>query len=132
MAHRRKIALLAAMSALTVAAAPAAGAKDLTVTAQRAAEDRLVERVSYRDLNLVAAAGQRTLERRVRKAAHNVCAPLFSGGADLDYFGCRNLAWDGAEPQIARAIERAHQIAATGRSDLPDVAIAISASSALR
>lgn len=126
------LAILAATSAVLAVSSPAASAKDLTVTGQRPSEDHLVERVSYRDLNLAAVPGQRTLERRVRKATHTVCAPLYTGGPDLNYSDCRSLAWAGAKPQMALAIERAQQIAANGRSDLPEVAISISASSALR
>jgi hypothetical protein len=38
---------------------------------------------------------------------------------------CRGYAWRGAKPQIASAIERAQQIAATGSSTIAAVAITI-------
>jgi UrcA family protein len=124
----RRTILGAAVAALTpiLLASPAlAGPRDVTITARAPAPDQLQERVSYADLNLAAVQGQRSLQRRVRRATATVCAPLFSGGADIDYERCRDYAWDGAVPQMAQAFRRAEEIALAGRSSIPPVAIAV-------
>jgi hypothetical protein len=38
---------------------------------------------------------------------------------------CSGLAWDGARPQILRAVQRAREIAATGSSSIAAAAITI-------
>lgn len=79
-------------------------------------------RVSYRDLNLASAKGERRLNRRVASAAQTVCEPYFS---DFERTSCQDYAWTGARPQIAMAVQRAKEIAMTGTSSIPLVAIAI-------
>jgi UrcA family protein len=83
--------------------------------------------VSYADLNLVMTGDQKRLVYRVRAAVRDVCQesvglmpPKF-----LDQ-QCRAFAWDGAEPQIDRAIQRAREIAATGSSSIAAGSISIS------
>jgi UrcA family protein len=83
--------------------------------------------VSYSDLNLVQPAGLKTLNRRVNSAVREVCRE--SVGPSGDFYiemGCRSLAWDGARPQIDRAVERALQIAANGYSNIAPVSISLS------
>jgi hypothetical protein len=41
--------------------------------------------------------------------------------------GCVSYAWKGARPQIAMAVARARQLALTGTTNIPLVAIAITA-----
>jgi UrcA family protein len=82
--------------------------------------------VSYADLDLTAAAGQKQLKRRVGTAVYDVCEGSESyANFQSDGF-CRTAAWDRAKPQIARAIERAHLLAANGIKDTSAQAIAIS------
>ena len=123
-------AACAALALTLLATASLAVAKDVTVTAR--IDDRLVQRVSYADLNLAMQSGRHVLERRVRRASHNVCEPL-SGtgfGANFAYNDCRHGALDGARPQMELAYRRATEIAARGSSSIPPVAIAIVAGGA--
>lgn len=87
-------------------------------------------RVSFADLNLASTAGQKTLDRRVGGAVRSVCLEA-TGPNPLDWaeYACRADAWRGAKPQMARAIERAQQLAANGSSSIAPVAITISVSS---
>lgn len=126
----RRMAASAAFAFL-LAGGTAAAAKDVTVIGQRAEEDRLTERVGYSDLDLTSTKDRSKLQRRVRLASSNVCAPVNSGAFTLNFHMCRNEAIAGAKPQMERAFARAAQLAATGRSDLPEVAIAVRASTAL-
>jgi hypothetical protein len=82
-----------------------------------------IERVSYRDLNLAMARDQQRLIRRVGFAVSQLCP-------DIAYVGdprCRPYAWERAKPQIARAVDRAKQIARSDFSTIAPVAIVISA-----
>jgi UrcA family protein len=120
--------MCAAASTALVLVVGAAGAAaqstpSATVIGQRA-DDGLSVRVSYRDLNLASAKDERILNRRVGSATHVVCEPHFS---NLERADCVTYAWRGARPQIAMAIQRAREIALTGTSGIPLVAIAISA-----
>lgn len=120
-----------AAAAFLISTGASASQRDVTITGQRADEDRLVERVGYGDLDLTSAKDRSKLQRRVRLASSNVCAPLNSGAFSLGFNLCRNEAIAGARPQMERAFERAAQLAATGHSDLPEVAIAVRASTAV-
>ena len=77
-----------------------------------------IERVPYGDLNLLTRAGQDSLHRRVSRAVERVC--LYDNGrwyglGEPDYNHCTWGAWNGARPQMAGAIYRAHQFAYYGR-----------------
>ena len=87
--------------------------------------DLPTRRVSYADLNLARQDGQRTLNLRVGAAISDVCGD--SGLYTLGFRNveCRSTAWAGAKPQVANAIQRATDIAATGHSALPVAAITI-------
>jgi UrcA family protein len=90
--------------------------------------DVRTERVSYADLNLAASAGERKLVRRVSDAVKRVC--LYRDGTiglqSNGYTICADGAWDGANPQIAQAVQRAKDIAMTGKSSIAAAAITIS------
>ena len=91
-------------------------------------EDFVVRRVSYADLNLASAPGERTLNRRVAGAVMDVCNEAVGGNStDLVYRDCATGAWQGARPQISLALQRAHEIATTGSSSIVTVAIAVGA-----
>jgi UrcA family protein len=97
------------------------------VTAEQS--DYVTRRVSYADLNLASASGQRSLHGRVRGAVRGVCTEVTGGGATSiylrDYARCSTEAWGGARPQITRAIKRAQDIALTGSSTIASTAITI-------
>jgi UrcA family protein len=94
-------------------------------------QDVAVRRVSYADLDLASLSGEKTLNRRVGRAVNSVCLEAVGQQAHdlyvmVDNMRCTRGAWDGARPQIARAVERARQIAATGSSTIAASAIVIS------
>ena len=92
----------------------------------------VVRHVSYADLDLALPAGVESLNDRVNFAIGDVCteANLWDSGSFAFKTGkmkCSNNAWNGARPQIARAVQRGQDIAATGSSPITAVAISISA-----
>jgi UrcA family protein len=109
----------------TAAAAPARQTGDIKVVSHRqVSEEAMTEKVSYADLDLTKSRGVRKLNARVDGAVSRVCF-------GFDYIdsetkaNCREYAWNGAKPQIERAVTRAHEIAATGFSNIAPVAIVI-------
>jgi UrcA family protein len=101
----------------------------ITVTAPW--EEVVVRHVSYADLNLASAPGQQMLNRRVNSAVSDLCNEA-TGGPDgsvsfkFSMMKCSSEAWNGARPQIDRAVQRARDIAYTGTSALAAAAIIIS------
>ncbi len=133
MKHEHFWMMCAAAAATATVIGGAAGAaradptqKPITVVAQRDTELGLTTRVSYRDLNLAAAHDVRILNRRVGSATREVCEPVGNYTGSDSFSDCLSFAWAGARPQIARAVLRAHEMAATGSSAIPLVAISIS------
>lgn len=61
------------MTKFTLLAAAIALATSATTAAQPQVQETASIRVATRDLNLTSAAGQRTLERRVARAASELC-----------------------------------------------------------
>ena len=109
----------------TAFAAPQKNGKEIRVTAPVDPDTR-TQRVSYKDLNLTLASHQRTLNGRVGRAVTWVCEPMDNeAGYSRDFRMCKSGAWGSARPQIALAIQRAHEIAATGTSTIPPVAIVL-------
>ena len=110
--------------ALLVGLGTAAMAQDATVFGDRLSEDLVTESVSYADLDLASAIGERALNRRVSGAVRRVC----DGEREIPRTAiCRTVARRGAQPQIDLAIARATQMAANGTSSIPAVAIVIAA-----
>ena len=98
-----------------------------TVVTAPSREGVPTRRVGYADLNLASLAGQRTLHRRVNFAVHGVCEESVGPRTDLlADRACKATAWNGAEPQIGRAIRRARDIAMRGRSTIAAAAIMVS------
>jgi len=132
MSTRSVILRLAAASGVTVAiltgAATAAQAQKAPVTVYAPA-DIHTARVGYADLNLADEVGQSILKARVSEAASKVCGVfLYQPRLSIeDRSTCVAGAVAGARPQVARAMERARQIAANGFTTLPAVAIRVSA-----
>ena len=112
---RSRLAGMAAatfMGAASIAAAVAPASAQtshskgpVVVTAPR--ENPLVEHVAFADLSLTSRAGQSALYRRVAAAVDRVCPGLDEDGFFYDTLGCKDFAWDGARPQISRAITAA-------------------------
>lgn len=123
-------ALLAAFATTFVvfAATAPAIAKDRAITVVATEERVPVRFVSYRDLDLAKSEDEQILVKRVRHAARNVCvesAPEDPFTSSM-FLTCRSSAWQGARPQIVRAVTRAREIAANGWSAIAPVAITIS------
>jgi len=132
MTYRMTFAMLAAVATttgtLTMIAAPAvAKGQPIVVTAS---EDELVRHVAYADLQLASAQGESLLNRRVDRAIASLCSEATD---ELDRSlqlriakgSCHSGAWDGARPQIALAVQRAHDIAMTGSSTIAATTIVI-------
>jgi UrcA family protein len=103
----------------------------VVVTAPPEEADLVVRRVSYADLDLALPAGRTTLHERVGFAIGDVCseANLFDNGSPEFKSGvmkCSNRAWTNANPQMARAFQRANEIAASGFSPIAAATISIS------
>lgn len=123
-----RILSLCAACALTGAGlmtfeSPALGKNPVTVEAPRT--DAISTRVSYADLNLASLGGAATLHRRVGSAVNWVCVETNPGSVQFEKQGCRNFAWKGARPQIARAVQRAREMASTGQSSIAAAAITL-------
>lgn len=128
----KSISVLAAIlftTSMFISGPAQAGHRTLTVTAKKAVSDLPQKRVSYVDLNLTSASGEKTLYRRVSSAVNFVCGVNQSErdlGQLADAAHCTNIAWDGAKPQILTAIGRARNEAANPtHSSLPLAAIMI-------
>ena len=120
---------LAIGSAALLAAGPAfAGQGKPVVVYGEAVENVRTVRVSYADLDLASAKGERELSARVGGAVQQVC--LFGvDGPRLQssgYHECAGEAWTSARPQMANAIARANEIALNGKSSIAAAAITIS------
>jgi UrcA family protein len=89
---------------VTIAVSPAQ-AENLVVSADRNAT--LTTTVRYSDLNLASARGREQLDRRVRGAIRQVCGEpvIMPLSQRLSERRCVSGAWQGAEPQVAAAIE---------------------------
>lgn len=128
--YRKTAAVLSGVTASLLVAAAASAAQETPVVIYGEPENVRTERVTYADLNLIDQGDQRKLNLRVTGAVKRVC--LYensrSGLQDLGYYNCAGNARDGAEPQIARAIQRARDIAMTGQSSIAASAITINLS----
>lgn len=133
-----KILSMCAATAITTGAivlmaphASAAPRQPLVVTAP--SPDLVVRHVSYADLNLAVSSGEHTLNRRVGNAVTSVCneavgPDTLNLASTIANMRCSRSAWDGARPQIARAVQRAREIAMTGSSTIAASAITIAIS----
>lgn len=123
----KAIFVSALSSAILLGAATPAAARDRTVVVTATNQGDTTRRVTYRDLNLASAPGERTLAKRVGHAVSRLCFdPAGGSRGDLHEAGvCRSAAWDGAQPQIDRAVRRAREIAANGGSAIAPVTIKV-------
>jgi len=120
------ISLAAGMALALTATSAAAADRDVTVVAPPP-EGSLSERVSYVDLDLASRSGIEILSTRVGGAVYRVCSPLDQRSTFAEHGACRSFAWNGARPQMDRAIARARQLASTGTTSIAPVAILIAA-----
>ncbi len=108
-----------------------APAKPSQVVVVEPGNEIVVRHISYADLNLASDGGMQTLQSRVRGGISDLCAEAVSAAqGSFTYNGyslkCRSSAWNQAKPQVARAVQRAREIALTGSSTLAATAITIS------
>lgn len=90
--------------------------------------DNPTRAVRYADLALASLEGQKMLKRRVASAVSSVCNEAVGETRELsDDRACHDFAWEGARPQMALAIQRARDIAATGSSSIAAAAVTITA-----
>ena len=118
-----------AVSLSGFAVAQPAFAKDRPVVVV-ANPDIVTREISYADLNLASASGERTLNHRVSGAIGSLCSEATGGnhGYLVSNFArktCNKTAWDQARPQMANAAQRARDVALTGTSSIAAVAITI-------
>ena len=124
-------AVAISLGGLFIIAPPASGKSPIVVVAPQDLQDVVVRHISYADLNLASATGERTLNRRVDGAVSDLCLEA-TGGNDGSFSfksnmkKCDSRAWGEARPQIGRAVQRAHDVASTGKSSIAAVAITIS------
>jgi UrcA family protein len=121
-------ATLIAAIALAAAALPVHAGTPRALVIIADAEDSVTRHVSYADLNLAAAAGERTLNQRVGNAVTDVCNEAVGGAStSFQYRNCLGGAWGRARPQVELAVQRGREIAANGSSAIGAVAITIAA-----
>ena len=130
LSHCRLAPITALAAALTglAGAAPVVARQPIVVEAPNP-ENVVSRHISYNDLNLSAAAGELTLDRRVKYAVNSLCSEVTDGLNSTTWLGhgdtrkCSASAWGQARPQIALAVQRAREIASTGMSSIPAAAI---------
>jgi len=121
-------AIFVASAAIATVANPAEARKG-PVVVTGPSSDTVTRRVSYRDLNLASLPDQKILNKRVRGAVSGVCYEAPGPSPNFhSQMACRDEAWRGARPQIANAVLRAQQIAATGQSLIAVSAITLTLS----
>jgi UrcA family protein len=95
---------LSAPVAIVMSMGSAQAREGIVITAEPDALVRTL-RVGFGDIDLSAAEGQDTLNRRVSLAVREVCAA--PDQFLLSELPCKRAAWSDARPQIANAVERA-------------------------
>jgi UrcA family protein len=102
-------------------------AKPVVVTAPERDTDTVRRSVYYGDLNLASMSGEKMLNERVASAVRGVCREITGPNADLHIdMACRWEASAFARPQVSDAVQRAREIASTGKSSIAAAAIVIS------
>jgi UrcA family protein len=111
-------------ASLIASVAVAGPPRNLIMIAQ---PQNLVERrIAYADLNLVAASGERILNRRIGHEVDSLCNEAVQGTTtSLEYRNCESEAWRSARPQVSLAVKRAHEFATAGSSLSDATAITI-------
>jgi len=128
-AFSRCVAVGATLLVSSLSTPAVAGNQPIVVPAP-SRDEIVVRHVSYADLNLAAAAGERTLVGRVRYAVNDLCSEVV-GGSPRSFMlrpaeaRCSGASWDQARPQIDLAVRRAREIALTGKSSIVAAALII-------
>jgi UrcA family protein len=97
-------AIAMGVSLIGIASASAAPPLQNVVIEAERIDPSLQRRVSYRDLNLAFAPGQRTLKKRILHTASGLCWDL-NGRYGVDQ--CTDYAVRSTDEQVAQAITRA-------------------------
>ena len=74
-----------------------------------------IRHVSFADLNLAGKSDRKVLTHRVEDAVSDACDEAL--GPSANYYaevGCWKSTWRKTQPQLARAVQRAQEMAATG------------------
>jgi len=108
--------MVAAAMAITATASDGRPVKPVIVTAEES--DVVTRQVTFADLNLASNDGKRALNGRIGSAVKEVCDDAVGHDDTWLYHYCSIGAWQDARPQMARAVERARQIAMTGTSSI--------------
>jgi len=111
--------------AIVSAAAPVRADPSHNLTIIGRSPDQVTRHVSYADLNLASSDGVRTLNGRVGSAVNSVCTEAVGNEDHFTMQDCSVHSWGSARPQIAQAVQRAREIAATGSSSIAAAAITI-------
>lgn len=117
------------VASLSVLGSPAL-AKGRPILVNAPAEEVVTRHIGYADLNLAAAAGEQALMGRVDSAVNVLCDEA-QGGRDRSFMfnlaqtRCVRATWEQARPQIDLALQRAREIASTGKSSIAAAALTI-------
>lgn len=129
MRHSNFVSLCAAVvitgTGLMVPATPSFGKSPRIVVT--APSEQLTRRIGYSDLNLASADGKTALRYRVRGGIRSLCTEV-GGPYQSERVNCTDRAWSQAGPQMALAVQRAHEFASTGATTVAAAAITISLS----
>jgi UrcA family protein len=123
-----KLSIAATTGALFAVLSPAAAKGPVYVIAPA---EVVTRHISYADLNLASVAGERALNYRVGSAVSDLCLEATGGNDGSPNFKhsmkrCSSFAWNEAQPQMDRAVQRAREIASAGSSSIAAVALTIS------
>lgn len=131
MTYSKILSMVAAVAVTTgglIAIIPTASAKERPVVVLGPVDEVPTRRVSFVDLNLATPAGEKSLYRRVANAVRSVCYEATGPMAGFyETNACRGYAWDGARPQMKRAMLRAQELAAGGSTAVSIQAIVLAA-----
>jgi len=130
MTYDKTLSMVAAVGLIAAAASPALG-KSTRIFVTAPSPDTVSRHITYADLNLASAAGERTLYRRVSHGVGDLCDEVIGGddgsaASKFNGMACSGSAWSQARPQMDRAVQRARDIAATGSSPIAAAALTIS------
>lgn len=130
MMYGKTLSLFAAVGMIAASASPAWG-KSTRIFVTAPSPDTVSRHITYADLNLASAAGERTLFRRVSYGVGDLCDEVIGGDdgsatSKFNLMSCTGSAWSQARPQMDRAVQRARDIASTGSSPIAAAALTIS------
>jgi len=132
MSYLKSLSVCATLAASVVAigSSPAAG-KSGPIFVQGPSDDVISRHISYADLDLARPAGAHALVTRVGSAVNGLCGQVAASRevsilTSVATNRCSRASWDQARPQIDGALQRAREIAMTGRSSIAATAVVVS------